>query len=345
MLKRLTLQDYKLDNISQQQKMSKCDWNGFLAAVFYGVCSAGMAFANKAVISSYQFDFPFTILVLQMLFSIAVVQILRFSSLVNIQGYTFERGKTFLIPAICSGLHSCLSLIALKGMNIPMYGALKRCTPLVNLVLSVIVLKKPFPSNLVIYSIILITIGCLIAGFGDLSFDSAAYTVGIASVVIQGLYQTLVQRAYEKNMSVFEIFQLNCFNCLPLFVVGSLIYGEPQMVPTYYLLSDPGFILCLSIVVVLGTVLNYSLFLSTGLNSALTTSIVGVFKSVVQTAIGFFTFGGVAYNPVNVAGIVLNSSGGALYAFVKLKKEDKSSGREKLKYEDNGEVVEDSQLV
>ena len=63
-----------------------------------------------------------------------------------------------------------------------------------------------------------------------------------------------------------------------------------------------GFINCLLLVLILGSILNYSLFLSTSLNSALTTSLVGVFKSVLQTAVGFFTFGGVAYHPINIAG-------------------------------------------
>ena len=45
------------------------------------------------------------------------------------------------------------SLTALNGMNIPMYGAIKRCTPFVNLFLSVTILNKPWPSNLLVLSV------------------------------------------------------------------------------------------------------------------------------------------------------------------------------------------------
>ena len=38
-------------------------------------------------------------------------------------------------------------------MNIPMYGAIKRCTPFVNLFLSVTILNKPWPSNLLVLSV------------------------------------------------------------------------------------------------------------------------------------------------------------------------------------------------
>lgn len=308
-------------------RKQECNWDGVFAAVFYGTCSASMAFANKAIISSYNFDVPFLILVLQMLVSIAMVEILMLCGWNKLPPYTFERGRMFLLPSICAALHSSLSLIALKGMNIPMYGALKRCTPMVNLILSVVILHKPFPSCLIISSIMLITVGCLIAGIGDLSFDAAAYIIGSLSVVVQGMYQTLIQKAAEKNLSVFEIFQLNCYNCLPMFAIGSIITVEPLRLANYSNLGDFGFICCLLLVVVLGSILNYSLFLSTSLNSALTTSLIGVLKSVLQTIIGFFTFGGVAYSPVNVTGIVLNSLGGAFYTYAKLKENSSHASR------------------
>ena len=65
------------------------------------------------------------------------------------------------------------------------YGAIKRCTPLVNLILSVMILKKPFPSPLLTFSIALITVGVLVAGLGDLQFDGHAYTMGTLSVFAQ----------------------------------------------------------------------------------------------------------------------------------------------------------------
>ena len=63
--------------------------------------------------------------------------------------------------------------------------AIKRCTPLVNLILSVMILNKPFPSALLTFSIALITVGVLIAGLGDLQFDGHAYTMGTLSVFAQ----------------------------------------------------------------------------------------------------------------------------------------------------------------
>ena len=51
-----------------------------------------------------------------------------------------------------------------------------------------------------------------------------------------------------------------------------------------------------------GSLLTYSQFLCAAVCSALTASLVGVAKSVLQTIIGFFTFGGVRFHPLNVIG-------------------------------------------
>lgn len=66
--------------------------------------------------------------------------------------------------------HIVLLFVCPTGMNIPMYGAVKRCTPLVNLVLSVVILHRPFPSCTLISSILIITSGCFVAGESYLIF-------------------------------------------------------------------------------------------------------------------------------------------------------------------------------
>lgn len=66
-----------------------------------------------------------------------------------------------------------------------------------------------------------------------------------------------------------------------------------------------------------GSLLTYSQFLCAALCSALSASLVGVAKSVLQTIIGFFTFGGVRFHPLNVLGLLLNTLGGCLYSYVK----------------------------
>ena len=112
-----------------------------------------------------------------------------------------------------------------------MYGAIKRCTPIVSLILSVCVLRKSVPSKLIVLSIVIISVGCLVASAGDLEFDRQAYTMGLLSVFAQGSYLTLVQRAsMEKKRSAVEMIYINGFNTLPFFIIVSICIGEPARI-------------------------------------------------------------------------------------------------------------------
>ena len=70
----------------------------------------------------------------------------------------------------------------------------------------------------------------------------------------------------------------------------------------YYISHVPSTALDLDLFAVSGCVLTYSQFLCAAVCSALTTSMVGVCKSVLQTFLGFFTFGGAQFHPLNAMG-------------------------------------------
>lgn len=134
------------------------------AAVFYGVCSVSMAFINKALMTTYDFDYPVFIMVVQMMFTIFILELLSCFKWIQLPKYTLTRGRTFALPAFFYALNSVLGLSALSHMNVAMYGVLKRCVPLVTMFLSIVILKKGFPSKKTFLSVILLTGGCVVAG-------------------------------------------------------------------------------------------------------------------------------------------------------------------------------------
>ncbi|ROT75065.1 hypothetical protein C7M84_006406 [Penaeus vannamei] len=252
-----------------------------VAAVLYGSLSLSMAFVNKAVISQYKFNYPFFLLACQMLITICVLEALRASGKVSLPPLTVASVKVFLLPSLCYSMHATLSLIALEGMNIPMYGALKRCTPLVNLVLSVVYLKKPVPSPLLITSVFTITFGCLVAGLSDPTFDGFAYAMGSLSVVTQALYLTLVQQCGENQFSPLHILHLNsCISFIPFFLL-TFAFGEVDEVLKFEYLNDTRFLIILLVLLVFGLSLNFSLFLCTMLNNCKILYLLSAFNGVV----------------------------------------------------------------
>lgn len=138
--------------------------SSFLAAFLYGSCSVLIAFINKLLMTTYRFDYPVFIMTAQMIFTILVLEVLSLINKVSMPKYTLERGKMFALPALFYGINSVLALSALSHMNIALYGVLKRCVPMVTMVLSVIILKKGWPTRLTMASVVLLTTGCIVAG-------------------------------------------------------------------------------------------------------------------------------------------------------------------------------------
>ncbi|KAH9495783.1 hypothetical protein Btru_013310 [Bulinus truncatus] len=136
---------------------------GTVAAVFYGACSISSAFVTKIVMDTLEFDFPVSIMVAQMLFTITTLEILCFFKILNLPPYTLKRGMSFAAPAFFYGTNSVLALTALSHMNIAMYGVLKRCVPLSTMLLSLVILKTGLPNRITVYSVVLLTVGCVIA--------------------------------------------------------------------------------------------------------------------------------------------------------------------------------------
>ncbi|GFO31396.1 solute carrier family 35 member d3 [Plakobranchus ocellatus] len=311
---------------SEEVRSMETAVKGILAAVFYGTCSVSSAFVSKTLMDTMDFDFPVFIMVAQMIFTITTLELLCVFGILDLPAFTIKRGLSFAAPAFFYGTNSVLALTALSHMNIAMYGVLKRCVPLSTMLLSFIILKKDPPNRLTMGSVLLLTTGCVIAGYGDLGFNLTAYICGIGSNFTQGLYLLLVQKYSERHMSVAETLQLNSYNTLPLLMLVAIVNGEVGHVAAYSRLGEGLFWVVFFLAISVGMALNYSLFLCTSLTSALTTSVVGGLKALAQTLLGLFTFGGVSHNLPTFLGITMNLTGGITYIWARYQETKLRSG-------------------
>ena len=70
-----------------------------------------------------------------------------------------------------------------------------------------------------------------------------------------------------------------------------------------------------------GSVLQYSIFLCTRVNSALTTSVVGCAKNLLTTVVGMLGFGhDYEFGMLNCAGMGVSMAGSFLYSWAKVMK-------------------------
>eukprot|EP00249_Psilotum_nudum_P012568 c23858_g1_i1 orf=508-924(-) len=111
----------------------------------------------------------------------------------------------------------------------------------------------------------------------------------------------------------------NAILSLPFLLILLFMTKEIPVAVTLLLekMGSLGFLVMLIVSLFMGIFLNYTMFLCTMVNSALTTTIVGVLKGVGTTTLGFVLLGGVKVHGLNVTGLVINTIGGIWYSYVK----------------------------
>mmetsp|Transcript_21054 Transcript_21054/g.70172 ORF Transcript_21054/g.70172 Transcript_21054/m.70172 type:complete len:391 (-) Transcript_21054:104-1276(-) len=106
------------------------------SAVFYGLVSSCMTFANKALSQTYNYNFPLFLLVIQMslmqvaLLGLNMIGVTKYPTF-TLKGLMMHMPVSFLY---CS--NAALALASLQATSIPTYGVLKRAAPLFIIIIS-----------------------------------------------------------------------------------------------------------------------------------------------------------------------------------------------------------------
>lgn len=294
-----------------------------LAAVSYGLSSMAMVFINKAVLMKYSYSM--TLLMLQQLATALLIHFGRIMGYTRSSNLNLATAKKLLPLSLFYNANVAFALASLKGVNIPMYIALKRLTPLAVLVAGFFS-GKGRPPMQVSVSVLVIALGVIVAALGDFSFDLVGYIMALTSVFFQTMYLVLVEKSSaEDGLSSVEIMFYNAILSLPCLLF--LIIATAEFPQSLSLLIEKAhtftFFLIFMLSLVMGILLNFTMFLCTIVNSALTTTIVGVLKGVGSTTFGFVLLGGVEVHGLNVIGLIVNTIGGLWYSYAKYEQKKK----------------------
>eukprot|EP00268_Persea_americana_P040999 TRINITY_DN40813_c0_g1_i3.p1 TRINITY_DN40813_c0_g1~~TRINITY_DN40813_c0_g1_i3.p1 ORF type:complete len:252 (-),score=32.02 TRINITY_DN40813_c0_g1_i3:1759-2514(-) len=201
--------------------------NSFLslfAAFSYGIASMTMVFINKAVLMQYAYSM--TLLALQQLATTLLIYFGRVMGYTKIKDLNLITAKKLLPLSIFYNANVAFALASLKGVNIPMYIALKRLTPLAVLVAGYFS-GKGRPPVQVSLSVIFTAVGVIIAALGDFSFDLFGYSMALTSVFFQTMYLVLVERSgAEDGLSSVELMFYNGILSLPFLLFIIIAMGE-----------------------------------------------------------------------------------------------------------------------
>eukprot|EP00232_Nephroselmis_pyriformis_P015182 CAMPEP_0182886858 /NCGR_PEP_ID=MMETSP0034_2-20130328/20467_1 /TAXON_ID=156128 /ORGANISM="Nephroselmis pyriformis, Strain CCMP717" /LENGTH=379 /DNA_ID=CAMNT_0025020199 /DNA_START=132 /DNA_END=1271 /DNA_ORIENTATION=- len=297
--------------------MAKTRHKGVVAAVFYAFTSVATVFLNKAIFRVHHFKLPATLVCGQTAFTLFAILFMRNFGIIKMGAFNAKQFKKVFVLSALFLLKLILDMSALRLVNIPMYGVLKSATTPCVMFLDY-VLRKKHASRRVQLAVYMITMGGIVAGYGDLTFDVTGYFMALASAMSTACYVVVVGKLGEEaQMDSFSMLMYNCMWSLPMSLGLVLVTGEWRSISTYPHFHDRGFQVAYMTSCASALVLNYSTYWCTLLNDSLTTSVVGRTKSVVQGGMGLFAFGDVVMSTTNTAGLGLNSMGILWYAYEK----------------------------
>ncbi|XP_041831965.1 solute carrier family 35 member D3 [Melanotaenia boesemani] len=304
---------------------------GISVAVAHGVFSGSLNILLKFLISNYHFNFLTLIQFLTSFTAAITLETLRRLGKVQIPPFSIQLSKEFATVCILSTLQSTLTLWSLRGLSLPMYVVFKRCLPLFTLSIGVCVLRNGVPSIGVVIAVLITTGGAVLAGAGDLTGDPFGYITGVLAVIIHASYLVLIQKtSLDSEYGPLTAQYAITIMATPVLLICSVMSMDAFNMWSYEGWKQPEitgiFILCIFI----GCAMNFTTLHCTYINSAVTTSFVGVVKSIATITVGMLAFKDVAPTQLFIGGVVVNTVGSITYCVVKYFETKKKSLYEDL---------------
>lgn len=274
---------------------------------------------NKDVLTTFKFPSFNAVALSQLVFTIIILYSLKLLKLVSIPNFdrTIFR-KVFPLPALfLVGLVSGLG--GTKLISLPMFACLRRFNIAMTMWAEYLILgvTSTWPVKI---SIVLMLLGAVVAAADDLAFDMTGYIyIAICNVATAASSVYAKKKLDAKDLGTNGLVYYNSLFSFP-FMLLFCYYAEPTMytrVVEFPSWNNSWFIASFVACGIMGLLLNFSQFLCTKLNSALTTTIVGTIKNVFISYVGIFYGGDYVYSRSNFIGLNISILGSLYYSYIK----------------------------
>ncbi|XP_038889710.1 UDP-N-acetylglucosamine transporter UGNT1-like isoform X1 [Benincasa hispida] len=306
------------DDHGRSKAGSAMSKTGAYAAISYMASAVLLLMFNKAALSSYKFPCANVITLFQIICSSTLLYALRHWKIISFtvgesQSISSSGKSIILIPyktlvqtlplALSYLLYMLVTMESVRGINVPMYTTLRRTTVAFTMIAEYLLAGQTH-SPFVVGSVGMIILGAVVAGARDLSFDIYSYAVVFIANLCTAIYLASIARIG--------------LICGPFLLFWIILRGDIDTTLNFPDLFSFGFQCVMILSCIMAFLINYFVFLNTTLNSALTQTVCGNLKDVFSIAIGWFLFGGLPYDFLNVVGQSLGFLGSCLYAYCKL---------------------------
>ncbi|NXN93817.1 S35D3 protein, partial [Rhinopomastus cyanomelas] len=307
---------------------------GVAVAVAHGVCSGSLNILLKFLLARYHFAF---LTLLQCLSSAAAalgLEALRRRGLAALPPFGPRLARPFAAVAALATLQSTLTLWSLRGLSLPMYVVFKRCLPLVTLLTGALVLRDGMPSPGVLVAVLITTCGAALAGAGDLTGDAMGYVTGVLAVLIHAAYLVLIQKtSVDSEYGPLTAQYAIAVSATPFLIICSFASMDSINVWSFPGWKDPAMVCIFIACILISCAMNFTTLHCTYINSAVTTSFVGVVKSIATITVGMVAFNDVEPTKLFIAGVVVNTLGSIIYCVAKYVETRRQSNYEDLEEE------------
>lgn len=170
-------------------------WSGKISsAVFYAISSMLMIFANKAILTSYNFPYFHFLATMQFVVTVIILYILSWFGKIQIPYLTWETCKQVVPISLLFLVNILCGLASTRSLSLPMMTALRRFSILMTM-LGEWAFLNARPSSAVVYSVVLMIGGACVAAMYDLSFDIVGYSFIFLNDVFTAAYGVFMKKA------------------------------------------------------------------------------------------------------------------------------------------------------
>lgn len=158
----------------------------------------------------------------------------------------------------------------------------------------------------------------LLTGAGDLTGDAMGYVTGVLAVLIHAAYLVLIQKtSVDSEYGPLTAQYAIAVSATPFLIICSFASMDSINVWSFPGWKDPAMVCIFIACVLISCAMNFTTLHCTYINSAVTTSFVGVVKSIATITVGMVAFNDVEPTKLFIAGVVVNTLGSIIYCVAK----------------------------
>ena len=300
-----------------------------LAAAFYGGASLSIMFVLKYVLTTFGFPSASLVALFQMAITITLLPGLKAFKYISYPDISSAAIMApFPLPLLFLG-NTVSSLLATKGISIPMYTCLRRFTVLF-LMLGETWSLGVVHSSRIKLSVFFMVFGAIVAASNDLSFHLASYIAIFAAdvftaangVVVKRKLSTLPPAGGKKQIELgkWGLAFYNSLWSLPLLGTYMVLFkqNELERAAAFSEWRNPVFVVLFLLSGLMGIVIQLSIFYCTQINGPLFTGVIGSLKNIISTFLGMVLPGmDYVFSLVNFIGVCTSLGGAVYYSYLR----------------------------